>query len=475
MTKNKRQVQDAAEHDVEEQPPRPTQDSAPQDAPGVAPAQTAADRREKDVPPAAGDGVDTPVEPHRPPRSGVALALLSLLLVIAAAGGGFAVWRQVTDRQQSLAADIERARNGLQTTGGRLDDLSSAVQSLKSSVASSQIADQEKLAKRVAAVENTAGSNGQTLNTVRDTLSGLQASVQSLQTSLQSLSNQVKSGNDKLSARLQGALGDIHKTQQSLQASVDKLRDQVAKRADRWMIGDAEYLIRVAGQHLQLTGDAHAAMTALQAAEQRLRDVGDPSLLDVRKKLTDDIVALRSVPDVDITGMALTLSDLSGGVDQLPLAGRHPESVTPRAGGAPQSGWREFLHRLWTQIKSLVVVRHQGGDAAALVPPDQEFFLRQNLKLKLEASRLALLRKDDKTFDDALSTAEQWLTQYFAKDSPAVTGMQKSLERLAATRLRPPLPDLSGTLKSLRDWEATHGDKTAASGAGRVGPAAGAA
>ncbi|HKJ21586.1 MAG TPA: uroporphyrinogen-III C-methyltransferase, partial [Gammaproteobacteria bacterium] len=74
---------------------------------------------------------------------------------------------------------------------------------------------------------------------------------------------------------------------------------------------------------------------------------------------------------------------------------------------------------------------------------------------------LALLRQDYKAFHDALDTADRWLGQYFKGDAPAVDGMRQSLKKLSSTQLQPQLPDLSGTLKALRDWRAAHMNKTA--------------
>jgi len=252
----------------------------------------------------------------------------------------------------------------------------------------------------------------------------------------------------------------------------------VNKRADRWMADDAEYLIRVASQRLQLAADTRTAIRALEGAEQRLKEMGDPSLLQVRKKVTDDIVALQAIPDPDITGMALTLSGLAKKVDGLPVAGVNPDEVMAAHAGAgggkapaagEEGGWSGFWSRLWTQLKTLVVVRHKGSDSEALVPPDQRFFLKENLKLKLEAARLALLRQDYKAYHDALATADHWLAQYFKAGDPAVDGMRQSLKQLAGATLQPELPDLAATLKALRDWRAAHMNQSAALDQGSAG------
>ena len=367
-------------------------------------------------PPPAADTLPSPTPP-RPSRAGTVLASLSLIMVIAAVGGGYAFWRQYNDQQLQL---------------------------------NRQLGDVQQTAS---AAEKTAGA-------VQDSLGSLNTSVDSLKTSLQSM-------NDQLTSQLNTALGDIQTKEQALRESVQKLHDQLDRNSDDWVVAEAEYLIRVADQRLQLTRDTHTAVRALENADQRLRDMGDPSLLEVRKKITDDVVALRAVPDPDIEGMALTLGGLAQRVDVLPLTGGPSEHAMPTdaAGaqdGAAHTGWRGFLSRLWGQIKTLVVIQHKGAGGKPLLPPDERYFLRENLRLKLEAARLALLRHDDKTFSDILGTAGEWLTEYFDPQSQAVISMQESLKTLAGTDLAPTLPDVSDALKALHDWEAKHSAKAAA-------------
>ena len=199
--------------------------------------------------------------------------------------------------------------------------------------------------------------------------------------------------------------------------------------------------------------------------------MGDPSLLEVRKKITEDILTLRSLPEPDITGMALTLEELTRQVGDLPLGGVDIEATqVSAAAGEQQSGehvlpegWRAFFGRMWSELKTLVVVRRsESGDHGPLVLPEQQYFLVENLRLKLEAARLALLRGEYQVFHATLGSVQDWLDQYFDTESAAVTGAQETLQELMDTTLEPQLPDLSGSLKALRQWNVEHGERSAA-------------
>ena len=71
--------------------------------------------------------------------------------------------------------------------------------------------------------------------------------------------------------------------------------------------------------------------------------------------------------------------------------------------------------------------------------------------MQLETARLALFRNDDLSYHASLDTANEWLTRYFNTDAGSTASMQDAIERLNETKLDAPLPDISGSLNSLRE------------------------
>jgi uroporphyrin-3 C-methyltransferase len=150
--------------------------------------------------------------------------------------------------------------------------------------------------------------------------------------------------------------------------------------------------------------------------------------------------------------MAVTLDSLARRVDALPL--NSAEAVAPVAAApeapADSADWRALARSVWSELKALVVVRRMDRPSSPMLPPDQEYFLRQNLRLQIESARLAMLRQDVTGFEAALSTAYDWLNAHFDVTDSRVDGMVTEIQVLSGMQIKPQLPDISGALKLLR-------------------------
>ncbi|MEO5702410.1 MAG: uroporphyrinogen-III C-methyltransferase [Gammaproteobacteria bacterium] len=263
-----------------------------------------------------------------------------------------------------------------------------------------------------------------------------------LQSDTQRLSNALSGEVDKRITTLQT-------TQQDLLNSVRALYAQVRQKTGvSTALAEAEYLVRSANNHLLLDRDVGTAITALTAADERLRATGDPDVLNIRGLIAKEINALSVLSQTDTPGLALSLSSLIDSVDQLPLTA---QSSSPTAAKGPAKGedWRSLPGNIWASLKSLVVVRYENKTTEPLIAPEQRYFLYQNLRLQLEAARLALLRRDAPTFRATLNTAHAWLKTYFDPNAAATRHMLDTLARLSATDISPPLPEISASLKAL--------------------------
>jgi uncharacterized protein HemX len=252
----------------------------------------------------------------------------------------------------------------------------------------------------------------------------------------------------------QEKLGWLSERQQSLAGSVQQLSGELGRQRNDWVLEEARELARLANGRLRLAGDVEVAIAALKAADERLSTLTDPSLLDIRKLLAQDIGKLETLDRADVPGLALTLGGLADNVDGLPLATRVHAPVPappPAAEQAPEgeNRWLSVARRIWRDLKGLVRIERVAETQAPLLLPEQEYFLRENLRLQLNAAQIALLKGDAATFQANLERARAWLNRYFDADSPAVAGVNDELARLAAAPVAPELPDISASLKAL--------------------------
>ncbi len=245
-------------------------------------------------------------------------------------------------------------------------------------------------------------------------------------------------------------LTTLDQGQQDLTKALGDINQRLGRNREAWVLAEAEYLLEMGNRRLQLEQDVTGAIAALSAADQRLASLGDPLLTPVRAKISDELQALRAVPQVDVDGISLALGSLAKSVDTLPIAGAPHPVATPTTPLAVNHGWRAFVASLWADMRSLVVVRRHETGKLPLLTPDQRDLLRQNLRLKLQTARLALLQGDRQVYRDALQEADGWLTQYFDGEAAATKAAHETLARLSATDIAPPLPAIDASLRLLR-------------------------
>lgn len=249
-----------------------------------------------------------------------------------------------------------------------------------------------------------------------------------------------------------------------LRASVADVHKRVGASGTQWMVAEAEYLLRLANERLTLARDLGTARAALLLADQRLRDTGDPGWNGVRRQIARDIARLDEARLPDLAGISARLSALVGQVPRLRLASAtlggpphsesHPVETAPRA----SRSWDTLLDDLWAGFKETVRIRRNDQPVQAMLPPEQQFFLYENLRLHLEMARLALMRGDDRLYHDSLGTVADWLASHFDPHDELTRSMRKTVTELNAVNIRPPLPDISQSLQALKRREKLNAD-----------------
>lgn len=284
---------------------------------------------------------------------------------------------------------------------------------------------------------------------LRETQQQLSASTESARQQLDTISRRTEQLEYQVGEALPGNIAALQNQQQALEETLGRLRNTVEGDSRAWVIEEIAALLEIANNRLRLEGDIASTLAALEAADRHLQRLKNPALFEVRRILADEINALRSVASPDITGIALTLGALIDNVDRLPLAnGETPKEQTAAATG--EKGWRGMLNDLWENLKSLVVIKRRGEADRPLLAPDERYFLRQNLRLTLESARIALLRRDSRTYQQSLRSAQQWITIYF--DNGATASSLKELARFQQIDIAPSLPDISGSLNAMQSW-----------------------
>jgi uncharacterized protein HemX len=347
---------------------------------------------------------DSAAEEKPAKRRGGAVGWLALLLsLIALAAGGYAVSRDWLATNDSSAED-EKAR----------------------------------LNSRVAAVQ--------------EGLSAVDARVAELDAPINSAAAEIDALRDELDARVSG-VASLAPRMSSLESTVAALSGVSEASRDTWLLAEAEYYLQIANAQLQLANNPQLAALALGMADERVVQISDPGLTDVRRAISDDMAALSVMEKPDIAGATLTLASLARVVESLPLTG-----AASRTDNGEQPGDTDLsgMQRAWSSMKNamsgLVKVTPPDQAQLALISPDAEYFLRNNLALQLQSARLALLRGEQTVFEQTLDDASALISQYFDGESAAVGGALDTLAEIRATVLATSVPDISGSLRLLRQY-----------------------
>jgi uroporphyrinogen III methyltransferase/synthase len=268
---------------------------------------------------------------------------------------------------------------------------------------------------------------------------------------------------DSQVAQLEGKLADAQSAQQALQQQYADL----ARNRDDWTLAEVGQMLSAASQQLQLTGNTQLALFALQSADTRLAASDSPQAVAVRKAIAQDIDKLKAAPSTDLTGLAIKLDNAIDHVDDLPLSGEAPiPHATPQAAtwadtakvaaatGEPRwkVWWREVSTGIGQQLTSLVQVRRIDNADAMLVTPDQGYFVRENLKLRLLSARLALLSRNETTLKSDLLAAQNALTRYFDNSSKKTQTVSDLVKQVQAGSAAVELPNLSNSLQAVNQY-----------------------
>lgn len=341
-------------------------------------------------------------------RSGFWFGIITLLIIVGLAGAGFYLFMQLRDRQEGLGGEVK----------GQM---------------SKQIADYQD---QLVAIQNQ--------------LAALEANIGNKDSHFtKTLADFSQLHNEKLDA-----------TRKELNEAVQRIQRQLGKTRGDWLVADAEYLLSVASERLHLIGDVNTTREALEAADQRLRESGDAGVFKVREQIARDIAAIRSIHVPDIVGMYAVLQTLEAQIDKLtlflPYSGKaltpsmEGQSIQQRDHADKAEAGHGLLDSAINQLEGFVTLRHTDQPVTEILTPEQAEFIREQLRVKLEMTKIALVEHNEAIYQTSLADAAGWLAQHFTKNEES-RAMLAELNRLSAIKIRSQFPDISLSIKMLRD------------------------
>lgn len=293
---------------------------------------------------------------------------------------------------------------------------------------------------------------------LRQTIGHLQSTTDSLDRNYSQTGNQLDSRLQSLQRELNEQQQLIADMRRQIDHNAQALLDAGNRDRTDWLLAEAEYLLRIANQRLQVEQDIDGALSALQAADEVLNETDDPGTYPVRKQVAREIMALKSIEDVDQTGLYLQLEAAIDAINNLTddaLSALDTSAANNESAAQEDSGEEgNTLARGWSQIKSTlneaIAIRRLDEPVKPLLSPQQSVYARLNMRLMLEEAQLALLRGNQTLYERALAKARDWLDTWYDSSHAPVRALRERLAELSQKDINPELPDISQSLDLLK-------------------------
>lgn len=242
---------------------------------------------------------------------------------------------------------------------------------------------------------------------------------------------------------------------QSQQLALSAMYQELARGQDERVVADIEQTLLLAQQQLHLAGNVRAAVLGLEAAEMRLTKLEKPQFARLRDAISRDLARIKLLPAADIVGLNARLDALVQNADALKFESDTEPVDRETAAAAPLTATSrvgQVAEQLWSELRQLIRIRRVDHPDLPLLTPNQAYFLRQNLKLRLLSARLAVLQRDEATFRNDVLAAREWIEQYFNLREATTQSMLESLVALEKAPVSLKDADISESLKAMRAW-----------------------
>ncbi|MGF6567562.1 uroporphyrinogen-III C-methyltransferase [Kosakonia cowanii] len=246
------------------------------------------------------------------------------------------------------------------------------------------------------------------------------------------------------------ALAAEKRQSEALAKQLDEVQQKVAtisgSDAKTWQLAQADFLVKLAGRKLWSDQDVTTAAALLKSADASLADMNDPSLITARRAITDDIASLSSVTQVDYDGAILKLNQLSNQIDNLRLADNNDDDSPMDSDSGELSSsiseWRVNLQKSWRNfMDSFITIRRRDETAVPLLAPNQDVYLRENIRSRLLVAAQAVPRHQEETYKQALDNVSTWVRAYYDTDDAATKAFLEEVDKLGQQSIAMELPE----------------------------------
>jgi uroporphyrin-3 C-methyltransferase len=266
---------------------------------------------------------------------------------------------------------------------------------------------------------------------------------------------------EELAAQSKQVQGDVTELTQRLDSTTSKVLALTNMSHDDWKLAEVDYLLRMSNQRILMEHEATNSLALAQSANSVLAELQNADLFPARKKLTEEIEGLKLASKVDREGIYLQLLAITQQIEGLPLieplVEEDEETIAAMDQGEEVESptvWQRVKNmskHVWHKLSVYVRVRDQGRRVDAILPPEDQMYLKQNLRLMLEQAQIGLLREEQHVYQASLDKAQNWIRDYYPLNDQAQIVLN-DLDLLKKNNVQQPLPDFSGSAALVKEY-----------------------
>ncbi len=238
-----------------------------------------------------------------------------------------------------------------------------------------------------------------------------------------------------------------------LQSQINKVSAQAnAQQPTDWLFSEADFLLNNAVRKLVLDNDVDTAVSLLKLADETLAKVNNSQSAAIRSAINQDLKQLLSVAGVDQNAVMQKLSQLANTVDELPVldvnfgddqnATKLSDSLSDWAENAEKSATSFLNHFIRISPK-------YGADRKELLAPNQDIYLRENIRLRLQLAIMAVPRQQNELYKQSLEAVASWIRSYFDTNAEVTQSFLKSVDELSEVSIYVDVPSQLQSLSML--------------------------
>lgn len=267
---------------------------------------------------------------------------------------------------------------------------------------------------------------------------------------LQKAQDDQKTQFDTLLKQQAAQLAEAQNQRDTLAKQLDEVQQKVAAisgtDAKTWLLAQSDFLVKLAGRKLWSDQDVTTAAALLKSADASLADMNDPSLISARRAITEDIASLGAVSQVDYDGIILKVNQLANQVDNLRLADNNTDDSPMDSDSDELSSslgeWRVNLQKSWQNfMDSFITIRRRDETAVPLLAPNQDVYLRENIRSRLLVAAQAVPRHQEETYKQALDNVSTWVRAYYDTDDATTKSFLDDVDKLSQQSITMNVPE----------------------------------